>query len=398
MLIPRAKNKEEEGPQRSLSTSESLADTQAKEKKKKSRFTDKEKKFILSKDKGDYSQLAPVTAPSSKDAEIKEVTKDGGGPAEGKSGGFIGSYYLLEVSNFDIPDIPPPFGTTDNTSPRKVSSEEPERGVVRHSAPQYENIKLKLPPPPQVTEKPRSTSLRVDSAPSELLDSNFQRRPHSFRSYENVKLDTPDEQIPQVPPLSIDHRAPMPLPSKQIPLPPSTERDKRKSSPRKREDYSEVSTTGASGEFKIREDYEDVMVSSFNPNYSKIAFKRKTESNSRSSDQSVATATEQDMHNESRGDTTQNPPVDSTTEDITKDSSSHDCSSPETSIMIISQDTDPFAGLVQSSSVVSGLCDIGGGIDDDVTSPRHRLKSVWDDTRVNREWNQVLVNVIDILI
>ena len=48
-------------------------------------------------------------------------------------------------------------------------------------------------------------------------------------------------------------------------------------------------------------------------------------------------------------------------------------------VHIISSDENPFAGLVQSSS------ENGDGF------PHHRkrLQSVWDDMRVDREWNQV---------
>lgn len=361
MLVPRTdrSNSEAHNHQRSLSTSSS--DNQSKEKKKP-RLSEKEKRFILSKDKGDYSQLAPVTAPASRDAEIKEVTLSN--EAAPNKGEYIGNYYLLEVGNFDTP--PPVEGRVSEVSRDRVEA------TVRHSAPQYENVKLKLPPPPGVIEKPRSVShgalqnnLVTDPEP-------IRQRPLSFRTqpYENVDLNSTGG-IPQVPPLSsIDSRAPMPLP------PPSSEKRKGLT----RNEYSEVGG-GASGEFQINDDREDVMVSCFNPNYSQVAFRRRYEVG--------GGGASDDSSNKETGakeDTTRQAEVSQTLKTSPEGGGG---GSPEAGggVLIIPQDSHPFAGLVQSSSVVSGLSDIGGM--EDLPSPRQRLKSVWDDRRVSKEWNEV---------
>jgi hypothetical protein len=320
MLVPKTNQNNEDKPARSLSTSGSYSSENKIKEKKKKRLTEKEKKFILSKDTGDYSQLTPIGAPPpSKDAEVRQVTH-----TTEEKGEFIGSYYLLEVGDYD----------------HEPSQDKPEAvPITRSSAPLYENISLI--PKPEIIEKPRSIShgAAEQNKVIEIVEIEEIQRPKYFhsRDYENVAINLTTEEETS----SIDTRAPMPLP-------PS-------------DDHTPVTSPFTDDvphyeqKFKIRDDYEDVMVSSFNPNYSKVSFQRQYEELPPQSEPIPIEPVRSKQIEE---------------------------------MVIISQDSHPFAGLVQSNSVVSGLSDVG--CEEDLpTSPRNRLKSIWDDKRVSLELNQI---------
>ena len=392
MHVPRStdKNKEDQ-PVRSLSTSEGLLSEAMKEKKKKkTRMTDKEKKFILSKDTGAYSQLLPVKAPSPENVEVKEVTP----PKEetAKRGGYLGSYYLLEVSNFETTpplsseEIPPP----PLYPPPIPQCQSAER--TRNSAPQYENIRVNSRHPEEI--KPRSSS---DGTLGHKITTETdlpQVPPKSFgiKTYENFPLkssssvDIVNEKSYNVLSASIqdtiDRRGPMPLPTvsdvgETLPISiPTNARPQRKG-------YSEVFNVGGGGdkkgEFKISKDYDDVIVSTFNPNYSKVEVRRKKENET--------IFNKEDTNEEGRVTGEEGGGYSGVEDDDVKHKTSRgDRISP--SVWIIPQDANPFAGLVQSSSVVSGLSEVGG-YDDISTSPRNRLLSIWDERRVDQEWTKV---------
>jgi hypothetical protein len=328
MLVPKTNQNNEDKPARSLSTSGSYSSENKIKEKKKKRLTEKEKKFILSKDTGDYSQLTPIGAPPpSKDAEVRQVTH-----TTEEKGEFIGSYYLLEVGDYD----------------HEPSQDKPEAvPITRSSAPLYENISLI--PKPEIIEKPRSIShgAAEQNKVIEIVEIEEIQRPKYFhsRDYENVAINLTTEEETS----SIDTRAPMPLP-------PS-------------DDHTPVTSPFTDDvphyeqKFKIRDDYEDVMVSSFNPNYSKVSFQRQYEELPPQSEPIPIEPVRSKQIEE---------------------------------MVIISQDSHPFAGLVQSNSVVSGLSDVG--CEEDLpTSPRNRLKSIWDDKRVSLELNQVMIVICHLI-
>lgn len=328
MLEPYLEQALDGGPVRSLSTSDTTTGEEALERKKKSRLTDKEKKFILSKDTGAYSQLTPVNAPD--DVGVREV------PAvhrqeKGDGGGYIGSYYLLEVGNFDKNIAPPPLSEIPPRLPPKKSQ-----------IPQYENVQLQVSPVMSL-EKPRSISHgSILDTPTTVENDVPQKRSKSFQMYENSTFkksitspnhDASELTPPDVPtePQSnmdtIDRRGPMPLPYEGNHIPQRTD------------------------SYDVQSQDNDVMVSSINPNYSKIV--HGNESNSQvKSIQNDATAA---------------------------------------GVWIIPQDDHPFAGLVESSSYDDGLSEeyYRDGYIECPPLPRNRLKSIWDDRRVNQEWNKV---------
>ena len=392
MHVPRStyKNKEEQ-PVRSLSTSEGLLSEAMKDKKKKkTRLTDKEKKFILSKDTGAYSQLLPVKAPSPENVEVKEVTP----PKEetAQRGGYLGSYYLLEVGNFETT---PPLSSEEIPPPPSYPPPIPQRQSAertRNSAPQYENIRVKSPRPEEI--KPRSSS---DGTLGHKITTETdlpQVHPISFgiKNYENFPLkatsvDIVNEQSSNVLSTSIqdtiDRRGPMPLPVSDVgeTLPISIPTNARP----QRKDYSDVINVAGGGdrkgEFKISKDYDDVIVSTFNPNYSKVEIRKKKENQTKvdkestTSEEGRVTGEEGGGYSGVEGD------------DVKHKVSRGDRTSP--GVWIIPQDANPFAGLVQSSSVVSGLSEVGGYDGISSSPPRNRLLSVWDERRVDQEWTKV---------
>ena len=340
----------------------------SEDKKRKSRLTDKEKRFILSNDKGDYSQLAPVSAPSTSTADIRKLTVSPP-PKDSNGKDYIGSYYLLEVGNFDEgegvagerADIPPP----PSHAPPRPSVDRKE-GVVSH-APQYENVKLRSFSSVAELEKPRSTSdgslLRppVGGASEPPVPH---KRSKSFQvSYENV---TKFKEAPlthsnegntspiniRAPPSNynddtMSRRPPMPLPS-----------------PTPVENCDDIAmATVCGGKFKVSEGDEDVMVSLMNPNYSRVLFQRGATGGG-------GRGQYEDINSWDRGG------------EKREEASS--------GLWIIPSDNNPFAGLVESGSVVEGLSDDLFDSFDDSPASRTRLKSVWDDRRVKQEWTQVI--------
>ena len=407
MHVPRStdKNKEDQ-PVRSLSTSEGILSEAMKEKKKKkSRMTDKEKKFILSKDTGAYSQLLPVKAPSPENVEVKEVTPPKEDTAE--RGGYLGSYYLLEVGNFETtpplssegipppPSYPPPI-------PQRQSAER-----TRNSAPQYENIRVKSQRPEEIKPRSSSDGTLGQKVTTETDVPQIHSKTFGIKTYENFPLkstssvDTVNEKsfhdLSTSNQDTIDRRAPMPLPiasdmGETLPISiPTIARPQRK-------DYSDVENVGGDedkkGKFKISNDYDDVIVSSFNPNYSKVELRRKMENRTKVNKEATtggvggASDGEGGASSGVRETTSEEGRVISGVGDDVKHKTSYgDRTSPD--VYIIPQDVNPFAGLVQSNSVVSGLSEVGGYDDISSSPPRNRLLSIWDERRVDQEWTKV---------
>ena len=305
-----------------------------KSKKKKQKMSAEQKRFVLSKDTGTYSQLNPVSAEEASSdikVEVKEVQPPEEvvslKPTDTQPGGFIGNYYLLDLDN---------FADQQKEGEEEKGKEEEERK--------------------EEEEKERKEEKVVDALPG-------QPSAHRTPQYENVSLTLSDHDQPQArqpSPDSIQHTS-IPEPTQQlleeevfvrtassgtapIDIPTSFPSQRRRE--RSREDYTTVEVCGEEQErqFKIAEDRnEDVMVSKMNPNYERVELRR----------------------NRQRIPEDDRPPLASPTEEI----------------QIIMNREDPFAGLVQSSSGVT--------MDTDPSAPRQRLTSVWDDFRVDKEWNQV---------
>ena len=95
-------------------------DNEEKKEKAKSkrqhRMTDKEKKFVLSKDTGTYSQLMPVAAPATNAAEVKQISPPPSSASDiGGGRDYMGNYYLLEVGSMET--TPPTSPETDSSIP-----------------------------------------------------------------------------------------------------------------------------------------------------------------------------------------------------------------------------------------------------------------------------------------
>lgn len=362
------------------------------EKKRKSRLTDKEKRFILSNDKGDYSSLAPVSAPSTSTADVRKLTVSPP-PKDSNGKDYIGSYYLLEVGNFEEggggerADIPPP---PSHAPPRPLAMERKE-GV----GPQYENVKLRSFSSVAELEKPRSTSdgslLRplADGASEPPLLPH--KRSKSFQiSYENVTFkqapptrgnegNTSPISIPALPGDynndTMSRRPPMPLPS-----------------PTPVENCDEVAmATVCGGKFEIKEGEEDVMVSLMNPNYSKVLFQRGGGGGGRGQYEGITIREDITLQDGGGGGGGRSQYEDINFRERVVERREERPTSP--GLWIIPSDNNPFAGLVESGSVVEGLSDdLFDSFDDLPAASRSRLKSVWDDRRVKQEWNQVIHN------
>ena len=302
---------------------------------------------------------------------------------------FIGSYYLLEVGNFDEEggegggernDIPPP----PPHSPPHLTSEH-KLDVASSKPPHYENVKLRSLSSVAELEKPRSTSDGPLLKPSRDVPH---KRSNSFQApYENVtkfkdpaSSSTPfshlsdarkssgrrskdDGATPTYPDDTMSRRAPMPLP---MPTPITK--------------YDDVAMGMVShAHFKIAKEQEDedVMVSSMNPNYSKVSFQHATSGGggagggARREYEEINLRTVRGAEGGGRGERR---------------------GGDNNGLWIIPRDSNPFAGLVESGSVVEGLSDelLDETFNEIQPLTRHRLKSVWDDRRVNQEWNEVM--------
>lgn len=350
--------------------------------KRTHKMTDTEKKFILSKDTGAYSQLTPISAPDPVTARVKEVSSPpGGGTNKSKDGQYLGSYYLLEIENVDVtsnpderddipspPSHPPPHPREDIPPPPIEPPPQPSPESVAkalkktRSVPQYENIKLDCLSEP-------SQMLRTKSYNESRNVEHAVERPRSKTTrtvgYENVHLHDTKGFPSYGKTLHIDQREPFNHDvSSQIPLSidePSLDNEEGVSVPisipnsHRNYEYSHTrckmeETDGV--DFKIvetkRDPYEDVVVSSLNPNYSRVELRKKP-----------------------------HPPED---QKVWTDS-------PDSPIWIVPRSSDPFAGLIESGSVTHSSSDIENL--EGLPSPRDRLRSVWDDGRVSREWNKV---------
>ena len=343
-------------------------------------MTDKEKKFILSKDTGAYSQLTPISVPDPETARVKEVSSPpDGGTDKSKDGQYLGSYYLLEIENFDLtsnpderddipspPSHPPPHPREDIPPPPIEPPPQPSPESVAkalkktRSVPQYENIKLdSLSEPSQM--------LRTKSYNESRNVDHVVERPRSKTTrtagYENVPLHDTKEFPSYGKTLHVDHREPNQDVSSLSIDDPSLDNEEGVSVPicipnsHHNYEYSDTrrkmdETDGV--DFKIveakRDPYEDVMVSSLNPNYSRVELRKK-------------------LH----------PPEDQKVQ----------TDSPDSPIWIVPRSSDPFAGLIESGSITHSSSDIENL--EGLPSPRDRLQSLWDDGRVSQEWNKVSV-------
>ena len=351
--------------------SDSVGKKKEKSKPKKThKMTDQEKKFVLSKDTGTYSQLTPVSAPSSTTAEIKCVSPpmNAVGGASGKQE-YLGNYYLLEVGAMDntpptspstderedIPSPPhyPPPQLRDDIPPPPIQAP-PQPSIISKSPrpPTYENVEIK----PKLPLKKRTKSFDVSpQCPTHL---QVPERPRSktsrTSSYENVLSQFASNSSGACnnmgTPLQACLSSPVDIPA-TVPL-----RQGRRS------EYSGTKqacdSRGDGPEFRIVEEQstEDVIISSLNPNYMKVVLK----------DRPHPVENKEEKQEEEEEPQTEVPGR---------------VRSPGGSVWFIPQESDPFAGLVQSSSLSNDLAD--GPL------TRNRLESIWDDQRVSQEWNQV---------
>lgn len=338
--------------------------------KKQHRMTDQEKKFVLSKDTGTYSQLTPVSAPSTSTAEVKQISTptaatNGSGQEVGPDGGaeYLGNYYLLEVGsmeatpptspekNDDRGDIPSPPNypaphLRDDIPPPPIEPP-PQPAIITKSIrpPSYENVEVK---PHLPLKKKRTKSFEAPQTVNHLPLPGDRPRSRTTRTstYENVTPFISDSDNSSS---HYNETLPTGIPAFQ--------------------DYSHLQPREP--EFKISHEpvQDDVVVSSLNPNYIKVNLTNRPNP--------VQSDDEEKMEEEVRGK------LEEPHDDI------HAVTSPEGSVWFIPHENDPFAGLVQSCSVTSGG-GVGAGMEfDDSPSQRDRLKSVWDDKRVSREWTQV---------
>ena len=280
--------------QHSPAKTASSQENKKKSKKKKTKMSDEQKRFVLSRDTGAYSQLNPVSAQeasSSDQVEVKElhspkenattVSKE---QQPSAASGYIGNYYLLDLENF-----------ADQNEKKEQQGEEPQAVVPRPHRPAYENVTLNM-------------------SSADPLDASVERY------HPEAQLDTPSSRQESSSPISIPSTA---APSQQ-----------RRRRSKGTEDHTSPNKEGEK-QFRIAKGCDDVMVSKLNPNYEQVELRRKPSE--------------------------QRKPV----------------PPPPDEVQIISSDDNPFAGLVQSSS------------DNGDAFPRKRLQSVWDDLRVNKEWDQV---------
>ena len=103
-------------------------------------MSDEQKRFVLSRDTGAYSQLNPVSAQeasSSDQVEVKELhspkenatTVSKEQQPSAAASGYIGNYYLLDLENF-----------ADQNEKKEQQGEEPQAVVPRPHRPAYENV------------------------------------------------------------------------------------------------------------------------------------------------------------------------------------------------------------------------------------------------------------------
>ena len=313
-------------------------------------MTDKEKKFVLSKDTGTYSQLMPVAAPATNAAEVKQIspppssTSDIGGGRD-----YMGNYYLLEVGSMET--TPPTSPETDSSIPSPPGYPAPQLRddippppigappqpviITRSSKTQsnYENVELK----PKLPLKKRTKSFNAPQAESVLrpLEERPRSRTTRTSTYENVSpLFSPFNEGMN-PSLSPEGGGAI-----EGGLTPPVQMRKRHNS---RDTQFQITESTDS--------QEDVVISSLNPNYMKVELKNRPH------------------------------PVESEEEEGEEEGGAGRVSSPGGSVWFIPEENNPFAGLVQSSSVS----------DDSIAPPRGRLQSVWDDRRVSKEWTQVCI-------
>ena len=381
-------------------------------------MSDQQKKLVLSKDKGNYAQLNPVSAETAKNSQSVEIAQVKHGEEAGvaipptnegdSEQKFLGSYYLLEIGNFGTPPASPT--ETGQPPPAKEEEQRPsspgrtvldvvggiEVSVTRSPSssrrPHYENVQ----PEEDAQAKFRSHSDPQEASPPPIPTK---KRARSFRlgPYENVSLShdqTDGSDADTVAPINISPphpcppelvlvqdlapvnlSPPHPFPPEPVPVQDPAPIHLSPPHPRPLEPvqdgHHELTTTSTERtdskdadprRFKIaqeyyRDGYEDVMVSRLNPNYQKVVLKGRPQPTT--SQQTGPYAEINDLQNGLRREV-----------------------SPERhcGVWIISSRDDPFAGLVQSSSVIDK---------DQVPSPRGRLMSVWDENRVSEEWKSV---------
>lgn len=330
-------------------------------------MTAEQKRFVLSNDKGDYSQLNPVSvqeASRDEKVEVKQLAMEVPQNSNPETK-FIGNYYLLDLQNFSDQQEAPPS---------KSPSKQPRPPV-------YENIVLKdepqLPsnapeerssPPNQAhndtpldqaqclplldsSTKPQSLAdPLVDSLTPVNPDNEAATRIEMDRSNIKFERDLATERLSSTSssmPIDIPHASS----SSSSSPPPPHHRRKAQERTRDREPQAEPDQNK---KYEIVEE-NDVMVSSLNPNYQQVVL---------------------------RGSSKQKPREDQERQQLplpAEEGSDGAFRSPN--VEIISNPNDPFAGLVQSCSNTAE--------DEDTSLPRHRLTSVWDDIRVDNEWNQV---------
>ena len=330
--------------------------------KRQHRMTDQEKKFVLSKDTGTYCQLKPVSAPSTESAEIKQVSPP---PTDGASGSntgeYLGNYYLLEVgtietspptspSNDERDDIPSPPNypapqLRDDIPPPPIEAPPIPALINKQSRrpPNYENVEIK----PSLPPKKRTKSFDAPQTVSLIQPEKPRSRTAVTSTYENVPPLFPFNEDSDMtgfsPPLQTNERDLDECVSSPIDIPGLSNQEQL--------DYSDSIQTKGEPEFRIVEpnmndSKEDVVISSLNPNYMKVELKNRPR------------------------------PVEKEEEPVCVPGR---VNSPGGSVWFIPQENDPFAGLVQSSSVAGN----------EFVEPRERLQSVWDDKRVSHEWTQV---------
>ena len=210
-------------------------DSKKKSKKKKSKMSDEQKRFVLSRDTGAYSQLNPVTAQeasSSDQVEVKELhsPKDDETMVskEQPSTGYIGNYYLLDLENF--------------ADQNDKKGEEPQAVVPRPNRPAYENVTLT-----SSSADPLDVSVERHHPEAQLVDTPTSRQ-------EGAQSSSPIS----------------------IPTTTSPSQQRRRWS-QATEDHAPPSKEGGGKQFKIA-DKDDVMVSKMNPNYEQVELRRKPSS------------------------------------------------------------------------------------------------------------------------
>lgn len=281
-----------------------------------------QKRFVLSRDTGAYSQLNPVTAQeasSSDQVEVKQLHSPQEADSNVQKGGFIGNYYLLDLDNF--------ADEKNDTAGKEVETEVKKK---------EEENERRLPQPAQSQpHRPAYENVVLSLSSADPLDVSMERH-HPAADMNQVTSHSHNGGQDVV-------RASVPI---AIPSSSSTKQQRKK-----RISFANDHTGEGDGDgdgerrFHIAEcqHNDDVMVSRLNPNYEHVELKK--------------------------GKTSQHTTYD--------DRAQMPLPPASESVHIISSDDNPFAGLVQSCS------DSGDAF------PRQRLQSVWDDLRVDKEWNQV---------